>query len=136
MSVFEYVIGALLLVVSIVLTIIILAQKERASTSANAFQADASDSFFNKNSSRSKEATMSRITKILAIAMFVLAIAINIFINVSNNTDDTASDTSSVASVSDTSAITSDATSVATSVITSVITSVESSVAASVSSQG
>ena len=132
MSVFEYVIGALLLVVSIVLTVIILAQKDRASTSANAFQADASDSFFSKNSGRSKEATLSRITKILSVAMFVLAIAINIYINVTNNSDDTASETSSVASVSDTSAISSIATSVESSITTSAASSVESSVTSSV----
>ncbi len=105
MSVFEYVTGALLLVVSIVLTIVILLQKERASTSANAFQADASDSYFSKNSSRTKEAAYSRITKILSIAMFVLAIAINIFINVTNTDARTPSETSSAASSGETSDI-------------------------------
>ena len=141
MSVFEYVTGALLLVVSIVLTIIILAQKDRASTSANAFQADASDSFFSKHSSRSKEATMSRITKILSVALFVLAIAINIFINVTKTDETETGETDSVASsVSETSATSSAQSALESSVTTSAVSSAESSVetnsAASAVSEG
>ncbi len=80
MGIWEYVLGALLMVVSIALVIIILFQKERASTSKNAFEADNGDSYYKKNSGRTKQAFMGKLTRVLGVALFVIAIAINLFI--------------------------------------------------------
>ena len=79
MGFMEYLLGALLLAISIALVVVVLFQKDRASSSKNAFEAN-SDTYYGKNKGRSKDAMMSKFTTILAISVFVIAIALNLFV--------------------------------------------------------
>lgn len=79
MGVFEYILGGALILISVILVIVILFQKERASTGANAFDAN-NESFYGKNSGRTKTAMMQRLTIILSIVLVVLAIAVNVVV--------------------------------------------------------
>ena len=69
-----------------------------------------SDSFYQKNAGRTKEAMLNKATVVAAVIFFVLAIAVNV-INVywgGSKEDDTSSDSSVVSEVSDSSESTSD----------------------------
>ena len=79
MTVFEYIFGAALIVISVALVIVILFQKERASTGANAFQAN-NESFYGKNGGRSKSAIMRKLTIILSVVLVLLSIGVNIVV--------------------------------------------------------
>ena len=79
MGILEYIFGGALIVVSVILVIIVLFQKERASTGANAFDAN-SETFYGKNSGRTKTAFMQKVTIVLAVVLAVLAIAINVVV--------------------------------------------------------
>ena len=83
MTAFEYILGAALILVAVALLIIVLFQKDRASSGANAFEAN-NESFYGKNSGRSKSAIMQKLTVILAIVLVVITIAINVVVSINN----------------------------------------------------
>ncbi len=73
MTVWEYVLGALVIVFSIIIIGIILLQEGRQSN-MNAISGS-TDSFMDKGRGRTLDAFLSRWTKILAIVFFVLVLA-------------------------------------------------------------
>ena len=77
MSVIEIVAGALLIVASLVIILVVLAQdtKEQGLTSAIGGY---NDSFYGKNGSNTKDAKLNRLTRISAILIFVITLAVNI----------------------------------------------------------
>ena len=130
MGIWEYVLGAFLLTTSVALVIIILFQKERASSSRNALEATSNDSYYGKNKGRTKEAFMGKLTRGLAVAMFLVAILLNLFILAPKYTggSETSSQTSSAVSSGENSeASESSDTSEAASVEDSETSSVEAS---------
>ena len=74
MTVLEYILGTLLILVSIVLIILVMAQKSREGGLSGAI-AGGSDTFFDKHKGRTMEAKMASMTKWLGVAFFVLTIA-------------------------------------------------------------
>ena len=73
MNVWEYVLGALVIVFSVIIIAVILLQEGRESNMSAI--SGSSDSYMNKGRGRTLDAFLSRWTKILAIVFFVLVLA-------------------------------------------------------------
>jgi preprotein translocase subunit SecG len=76
MSVLEIVIGSVMILVSLVIIAIVLLQQGRR-TGIGAISGGA-DTFLSKTKARTADAIMSRVTKYIALAFFVLAIVANV----------------------------------------------------------
>ena len=77
MGTIEIVSGAILIAVSVIVIIVTLLQESK-DRHMSAINGSAGESFFDKNSSRSKEAKLSRLTTVLTIIFFVVTLALNI----------------------------------------------------------
>ena len=79
MGTLEIVIGAVLLLISLVTIIIICMMQEQKPQNATAALTGASnDSFYDKNRGRTKEARLHKLTTILTVLFFVLILFIDI----------------------------------------------------------
>ena len=70
---YQYLLGSVLIVVSIVLIIIVLMQEGKSAGLSGAI-AGGAETFFGKNKGRTYEAKLAKFTKFVAIAFFVLAL--------------------------------------------------------------
>lgn len=77
MGIVEIVSGAILIAVSVIVIIVTLLQESK-DRHMSAINGSAGESFFDKNSSRSREAKLSRLTTVLTIIFFVVTLALNI----------------------------------------------------------
>lgn len=77
MSVLEYIIGAVVLLVSIAIVFIVIFQQGRRA-GINGVISGGADTFLSKTKARTVDAKLARMTKYFAIAFFVLAIIANI----------------------------------------------------------
>lgn len=79
MTTFEIISGILMIITSVAIIILCLLQgkKDKSMTSAIGGSSN-NDSFYGKNSGRTIEAKLSRLTKIFAILFFVATLAMNI----------------------------------------------------------
>ena len=77
MSVVEIIIGALVILVSLVIIAVVLLQQGRRAGINGAISGGA-DTFLSKNKARTVDASLARWTKYIAILFFVLAIVANI----------------------------------------------------------
>jgi preprotein translocase subunit SecG len=77
MGIVEIVSGAILIAVSVIVIIVTLLQESK-DRHMSAINGSAGESFFEKNSARSREAKLSRITTVLTIIFFVVTLALNI----------------------------------------------------------
>lgn len=73
MSVWQYIIGAAIIVVSIILVALVLMQESRSAGLSGAI-AGGADTFFGKGKGKSMEKKLEKGTKILAVAFFVLTL--------------------------------------------------------------
>ena len=71
---YHFVIGGILIVVSLLIVILVMLQQSRQAGLSGAI-AGGSDSFYEKNKGRSKEARLAFYTKILATVFFVLGVS-------------------------------------------------------------
>lgn len=78
MSVIEIVAGALLIVASLVIILVVLAQDTKEQGLTSAIGGGYNDSFYGKNGSNTKDAKLNRMTRISAILIFVITLAVNI----------------------------------------------------------
>lgn len=79
MSTLEIIGGVAILVISILTIILCLSQEQKSQDSMTAALTGASaDSFYGKNEGRTKEAILAKITRTLAILLFVIILAVNI----------------------------------------------------------
>ena len=76
MGIVEIVSGAILIAVSVIVIIVTLLQESK-DRHMSAINGSAGESFFEKNSSRSREAKLSRLTTVLTIIFFVVTLARN-----------------------------------------------------------
>lgn len=74
---YEIVVGALIIVVSIVTTAVVLFQQGHRAGINGAISGGA-DTFLSKNKARTADATLARITKYIAVAFFILALIANV----------------------------------------------------------
>ena len=77
MSALEYIVGAVVILVSIAIIFIVLFQQGRRA-GINGVISGGADTFLSKTKARTWDARLSRMTKYFAIAFFVLAIVANI----------------------------------------------------------
>lgn len=77
MSVLEYVIGGVIILVSLIIIGVILLQQGRRAGINGAISGGA-DTFLSKNKARTVDASLARWTKYIAILFFVLAIVANV----------------------------------------------------------
>jgi preprotein translocase subunit SecG len=96
MGIFE-IISAIILIVSCVFIVIVVLMKETKTQMSQTISGTSSDSFYQKNAGRTKEAMLNKATITAAIVFFVLALAVNV-INVyfggSSDSDSSSSDSS------------------------------------------
>ncbi len=77
MSALEYIVGAVVILVSLAIIFIVLFQQGRRA-GINGVISGGADTFLSKTKARTWDAKLSRMTKYFAIAFFVLAIVANI----------------------------------------------------------
>ena len=77
MSVIEYVIGGVIILVSLIIIGVILLQQGRR-VGINGAISGGADTFLSKNKARTVDASLARWTKYVAILFFVLAIVANV----------------------------------------------------------
>ena len=79
MSALEVAGGIVILLVCLVTIIICLSQEQKSQDSMTAaLTGSSAESFYDKNQGRSKEAILNKITRVLAIILFVAVLAVNI----------------------------------------------------------
>lgn len=74
---YEIVVGALVIIVSIIITAVVLFQQGHRAGINGAISGGA-DTFLSKNKARTADATLARITKYIAVVFFVLALVANV----------------------------------------------------------
>ncbi len=77
MSALEYIVGAVVILVSLAIVFIVLFQQGRRA-GINGVISGGADTFLSKTKARTWDARLARMTKYFAIAFFVLAIVANI----------------------------------------------------------
>ena len=74
---YQYLLAAVLIVICVVTVIVVLMQESRSAGLSGAI-AGGADTFFGKGKGKSIEKRLEKITKILAVALFVLTLGITI----------------------------------------------------------
>ena len=74
MTIISYILGAVILLVSIALVVLVLFQNSKKRGLSGAIGGTSSDSYFGKNQSQTKEKKLSRWTTILAAVFAVLVV--------------------------------------------------------------
>lgn len=77
MVVLQYILGSLILIIALVIIFAILLQEGRRAGINGAISGGA-DTFLSKNKARSLDAFLSRWTKYITIALFVLVVVVNV----------------------------------------------------------
>ena len=95
MGIFE-IISAIILIVACVFIVVVILMKETKTQMSQTISGTSSDSFYQKNTGRTKEAMLNKATITAAVVFFVLAVAVNV-INVyfGGSKDNTASSVNS-----------------------------------------
>ncbi len=78
MGVLEIVMGAVLLLISILAIIVCMMQEQKPQNATAALTGASNDSFYDKNRGRTKEARLRKITTILTVLFFALILFIDI----------------------------------------------------------
>ena len=78
MSALQYVFGAVLIILAIFLISVVLLQESRSAGLSGAISGGA-DTFFGKSKGRTMEQKLVKLTRISAIAFFILTLGITIF---------------------------------------------------------
>lgn len=79
MTVWEYILGAVLIVISIILIILVLLQESKQQGLSGAI-AGGADTFFGKNKGRTMEAKLEKITKVLCTAFIILTLVTTLLV--------------------------------------------------------
>ena len=77
MTVIQYVFGAVLIVLAIVLIVSVLLQESRSAGLSGAISGGA-DTFFGKSKGKTIEQKLAKITKFVAVAFFLLALGVSV----------------------------------------------------------
>ncbi|MGN0654602.1 MAG: preprotein translocase subunit SecG [Oscillospiraceae bacterium] len=78
MGTLEIVAGAILLAVSVIIVVVTLLQETKNPGMSSAIGGGSNDSFYGKNSGRSREAKLAKFTTVMTIIFFVVTLAVNI----------------------------------------------------------
>lgn len=78
MGVLEVIIGALVLILSVIIILMVVLQQGRRAGMSGAISG-AADTFLSKNKARTVEAKLERFTKYIAILFIILVVLANVF---------------------------------------------------------
>ena len=78
MSAIQYIFGVILIILAVFLTIVILLQESRSAGLSGAISGGA-DTFFGKSKGRTIEQKLVKITRICAIAFFVITLGLSVY---------------------------------------------------------
>lgn len=78
MTVWEYVLGALLIIASVIMIVVIILQE--GNQQGIGVISGGADTFFSKNKARTYDAVFARATKWIAVAFVVIVLALNILL--------------------------------------------------------
>lgn len=78
MSVLEIIGGVMLLIACIFIILVTLLQENKQQGMTSAVGGGSNDSFYGRNSSRTREAKLIKITRAMAITFFVVTILVNL----------------------------------------------------------
>lgn len=84
MGTLEIIIGAAVLLVSLIITIICLMQEQKPQNATSALSGATNDSFYDKNRGRTKEARLKKITTVLTVLFFVMILFMDIILPLIN----------------------------------------------------
>lgn len=84
MGTLEIIIGAAVLLVSLIITIICLMQEQKPQNATSALSGASNDSFYDKNRGRTKEARLKKITTVLTVLFFVMILFMDIVLPLIN----------------------------------------------------
>ncbi len=77
MTAIQYIFGAVLIVLAIVLIVSVLLQESRSAGLSGAISGGA-DTFFGKSKGKTIEQKLAKITKFIAVAFFVIALGVSV----------------------------------------------------------
>lgn len=77
MTVIEIISGILLLICCVAISLIVLIQDSKEQGLNSAIGGGSNDSFYSTNKNRTRDAKLSRITKVAAIILFVVTLVVN-----------------------------------------------------------
>lgn len=80
MTAWEYILGAVLVLISLVLIVIVLMQQSKAEGLSGAISGGSSDTFFGKHKGRTMEAKLEKLTKVLCSVFIILTLATTLLI--------------------------------------------------------
>lgn len=129
MNIFE-IISAIVLIIACVMIVVIVLMKDTKTQMSQSISGSTSDSFYQKNAGKTKEAMLNKATIVSVVVFFILALAVNV-INVywggkDNVTSDSSATSSITASVdSGTSDTSSESSEISTNVESSTTSSAE-----------
>ena len=95
MGIFE-IISAIVLIAACVFIVVVVLMKETKTQMSQSISGTSSDSFYQKNSGRTKEAMLNKATITAAVVFFVLAVAVNVINVYFGGSNDATSSGSSV----------------------------------------
>jgi preprotein translocase subunit SecG len=78
----EIVSGVVLIIASLVIILVVLAQESKEQGLTSAIGGGYNESFYEGNMSRTKDAKLSKLTKVSAALIFIITIAMNIVVSV------------------------------------------------------
>ncbi|MBO5448684.1 MAG: preprotein translocase subunit SecG [Ruminococcus sp.] len=84
MSGIEIAAGVLLAVASIIIILVVLVQESKDQGLTSAIGGGYNDSFYGKNTGNTRDAKLNRLTKICAVILFVITLAVSILHQVMN----------------------------------------------------
>lgn len=84
MGTLEIIIGAAVLLVSLIITIICLMQEQKPQNATSALSGASNDSFYDKNRGRTKEARLKKITTVLTVIFFIMILFMDIVLPLIN----------------------------------------------------
>lgn len=83
MSTLEIVAGAILILASVIIILVVLAQESKEQGLTSAIGGGYNESFYEGNKGRTKDAKLSKFTKISAALIFIITLAMNIIVSFS-----------------------------------------------------
>lgn len=78
MTTMEIIIGAAILLVCLIITVICLMQEQKPQNATSALSGASNDSFYDKNRGRTKEARLKKITTVLTVLFFIMILFMDI----------------------------------------------------------
>ncbi len=82
MSTPEIVAGVLLIIAGLIIIMVVMAQESKEQGLTSAIGGGSNESFYEKNTGRTRDAKLSKFTRNAAIVLFLVTLAVNIFANV------------------------------------------------------